>query len=202
MCSEANAVCRQDGGAEAREDRKFSESTLDLNRTFKDSLQKPQRRAFSQHSQRQWPAVAQVFEEVLLNHPCQLRVENGEIDFVVESEGAVIEVGGADHTPLPIDCHQFGVDHGGEIFEYFGACLQQVAAAVAAQGTDHGVIDARTGGEDLYLHSASLHGFCKCPARASIREKVRCGDADGLRGAFDESLEEDACLGPAALGRA
>lgn len=44
-------------------------------------------------------------------------VEDVEVGFVVEAEGGVVEVGGAEGDPLVVDDEEFAVEHGGSVLE-------------------------------------------------------------------------------------
>src|ERR1041384_7381047 len=70
-------------------------------------------------------AGAQVIREVFLQAACYPGIRHGHVDFVVQSEGARVEIGRSDYGPVAVLNQAFGVDHGGLIFEDSGAGAQQ-----------------------------------------------------------------------------
>ena len=60
-----------------------------------------------------------------------LRIEHGEVDFVIDAERAVVEVGGSDHAPYAIDDGDLGMNHGRFIFIDLSSGFQQIAVSAS-----------------------------------------------------------------------
>ena len=92
--------------------------------------------------------------EVGLHALGEAGVADREVDLVVEAEGTVVEVGGADDSPELVDDEDFGVNHGGLVLVDLGAGLEERAVAAAAGAAGEHVVGLAAGDEDADLDMA------------------------------------------------
>src|SRR6185437_14257797 len=172
-------------------------SALEAEGTAHDIVESGERAAVAEHVLRKAAAALEIVGEIGIDDGGDIAVENGEIDLVVQGEGAVIEIGGADDAPLAVDGHELGVNHGRQVVVDLGSGANEVECSAVTELVDEGVVDVRAGGQDPDL-DASTPGLNKCAAGAGVGKEIGSGDANGVLCAVDEGLKENAGPGAAS----
>src|SRR5207248_10327862 len=97
--------------------------------------------------------------EILSESRGHLRIEHSEVDFVIDAERAVVEVGGSDHAPYAIDNGDLGVNHGRFIFIDLSSAFQQIAVSASARAARQAVIAMLARNNDLNRYTALFSAY-------------------------------------------
>lgn len=116
-------------------------------------------------------------------------VEDVEVGFVVEAEGAGIEVGGADGDPAVVEDGLFDVEHGGLEFVDADAGFEERAPFGAGGLSDGHDVDLRAGEEDIDGDAAAA-GVKEGVGGEIIGDEAGEGEADVVFGGDGEEIEE------------
>src|SRR6185312_15108600 len=144
-------------------------------------------------------ALVDVVGHITLQLTGEVGIANGEVDLIVDAEGAVVEVGGADHGPEVIYTEYLGMDHGGLVLVDFSACLQKWAIGPTACAAGEEMIAFAAGHQHPHL-DAAFDGAADLAGEAFVGKKIGRSDGDAVPGRGQQHLEEDARAGGTANG--
>src|SRR5439155_19527290 len=106
-------------------------------------------------------------------------IQSGEVPFIVDAEGAAVEVGRADDAPDAVDDQNFRVDHRRLVFVDGRAGLEDLAVASSARAAGEEVIGVLAGSDDDHL-DAALDGAADLFFGGAVGHEVGGDDVDGL----------------------
>ena len=117
-------------------------------------------------------------------------VDDVEGDLVVDGEGAVVEIDGADGGEDVVHDHDFAVVHRGQVLVHADAGFEEFAPARAGGGAaEAGVVDR---GDDHIDFDAAFAGGEEHVDSEVVGDEVGLGDLDGFAGGGDGEEVGDA----------
>lgn len=131
----------------------------------------------------------------------EVLVEDVEVGFFVEAEGAVVEVAGADAGPVVVDDHVFAVVACGLVFVDVDAGFEEFAPACDAGVADDLAVGVGAGDDDVDP-DAALGGADEGFDEEVVGDEVGVADADAVAGGGDGEEEHEACAVGAFAGGA
>ena len=134
-------------------------------------------------------AVEQIVLECLPQLRAEIRADNEKVHFVIQTERAMVNVGGPHERPATIHDEHFRVHHVGGVLVDVDACFQKTAVPASPGSPDETMIGIRSSSQNANVHAAS---DCrdKFPPNPAIGDEIGCAEIDAFSRRREKNLDQ------------
>lgn len=116
-------------------------------------------------------AVEQIVFEGLPQLPAEIRAHNEKVHLVIQTERAMVNVGGPYERPASIHDQHFRVHHVGGVLENLDTCFQKTAVPASPGAPYETMIGIRSSRQNSHVDAAS-DGRDKFPTNPEIGDEI------------------------------